>query len=70
MLLEHVGYTVEAKRVDMALDICGTYEKKLIITGRDTGATSAQFADYIMETLTDGNLEKRWLSYTNSQTGN
>ena len=54
----------------MALDICGTYEKKLIITGRDTGATSAQFADYIMETLTDGNLEKRWLSYTNSQTGN
>ena len=41
----------------MALDICGTYEKKLIITGRDTGATSAQFADYIMETLTDGNLE-------------
>ena len=70
MLLEHVGYTVEAKKLDMALDICGTYEKKLIITGRDTGATSAQFADYIMETLTDGNLEKRWLSYTNSQTGN
>lgn len=26
-------------------------EKKLVITGRDTGATGAEFADYIMETI-------------------
>ena len=26
-------------------------EKKYVITGRDTGVTGAQFADYIMETI-------------------
>jgi isocitrate dehydrogenase (NAD+) len=63
MLLEHIGYTTEARKLDMALDICGTFEKKLVITGRSTGATSAQFADYIMETLSDDNLEERWQKY-------
>ncbi|MDN5276539.1 MAG: isocitrate dehydrogenase [Clostridiales bacterium] len=65
MLLEHIGYGDKAKKLDMALDICGTYEKKLVITGRDTGATGAQFADYVMETLSDENLENRWAEYTN-----
>jgi len=65
MLLEHIGYRDKARKLDMALDICGTYEKKLVITGRDTGATGAQFTDYIMETLNDANLENRWLEYTN-----
>ncbi|MFO7296297.1 MAG: isocitrate/isopropylmalate family dehydrogenase, partial [Clostridia bacterium] len=46
MLLEHIGYRDKARKLDMALDICGTYEKKLVITGRDTGATGAQFTDY------------------------
>ncbi|MFS8500703.1 MAG: isocitrate/isopropylmalate family dehydrogenase [Caldicoprobacter sp.] len=64
MLLEHIGYRDKARKLDMALDICGTYEKKLVITGRDTGATGAQFTDYIMETLNDANLENRWLEYT------
>jgi isocitrate dehydrogenase (NAD+) len=66
MLLEHIGYNNKAKKLDMALDICGTYEKKLVITGRDTGATGAQFSDYIMQTLSDDNLEERWETYTNS----
>jgi isocitrate dehydrogenase (NAD+) len=51
MLLNHIGYTEEAKNLQKALDICTVTEKKLVITGRDTGATSAEFADYIMETL-------------------
>jgi len=50
MLLSHIGYTSEADKLFKALDICGQTEKKLTITGRDTGATSADFADYIMET--------------------
>jgi len=50
MLLAHIGYTVEADKLFKALDICGSTEQKLVMTGRDTGATSAAFADYLMET--------------------
>lgn len=51
MLLSHIGYTKESDVLYKALDICTITEKKLVMTGRDTGATSAQFADYIMETI-------------------
>ncbi len=51
MLLAHIGYGEEADKLYKALDICTVSEKKLVMTGRDTGATSAQFADYIMETI-------------------
>ncbi|HEX3078447.1 MAG TPA: isocitrate/isopropylmalate family dehydrogenase [Lachnospiraceae bacterium] len=51
MLLAHIGYTKEADKLYKALDICTITEKKLVMTGRDTGATSAEFADYIMETI-------------------
>lgn len=65
MLLEHIGYMEEAKRLEMAMDICGIYEKKLVITGRDNGATSSEYANYIMETLSDENLEAKWSSLAN-----
>jgi isocitrate dehydrogenase (NAD+) len=51
MLLAHIGYTKEADKLYRALDICTVTEKKLVTTGRDTGATGAQFADYLMETI-------------------
>lgn len=51
MLLAHIGYGKEADKLYKALDICTVTEKKLVITGRDTGATGAEFADYIMETI-------------------
>lgn len=51
MLLAHIGYTEKAQKLEKALDICMHTEKKLVVTGRDTGATGAQFADYIMETI-------------------
>ncbi len=51
MLLAHIGYTKEADKIYRALDICTVTEKKLMTTGRDTGATGAQFADYLMETI-------------------
>lgn len=51
MLLAHIGYKDEADKLYKALDICTITEKKLVMTGRDTGATGAQFADYIMETI-------------------
>ncbi|RLG54054.1 MAG: isocitrate/isopropylmalate dehydrogenase family protein, partial [Candidatus Hydrothermarchaeota archaeon] len=60
MLLNHIGFTEKAKRLEMALEICATHERKLVITGRDTGATGEEFANYIMETLQDPNLAERY----------
>ncbi len=51
MLLAHIGYTKEADKLYKALDICTVTEKKLVITGRDSGATSEEFANYLMETI-------------------
>jgi len=63
MLVNHIGYPDRAKNLEMALDICGQYEKKLVLTGRDTGATGAELADYLMETLQDPDLKNKWESY-------
>ncbi|MFA9462843.1 MAG: isocitrate/isopropylmalate family dehydrogenase [Velocimicrobium sp.] len=51
MLLSHIGYIEQSEKLYKALDICTITEKKLAMTGRDTGATGAEFADYIMETI-------------------
>ena len=51
MLLSHIGYQDKADKLERALDICSFEEKKLVITGRDTGATCEQFAAYVTETL-------------------
>lgn len=51
MLLAHIGYVAESDKLYKALDICTGADRKLVMTGRDTGATSAEFADYIMETI-------------------
>lgn len=50
MLLAHIGYGKEADKLNKALDICTVTEKKLVMTGRDTGATGEDFANYVMET--------------------
>lgn len=51
MLLAHLGYIAESDKLYAALDVCTVTEKKLAITGRNTGATSAEFADYLMSTI-------------------
>ena len=51
MLLSHIGYQKQADQLERALDICMYEEKKLTITGRDTGCTCEQFGDYVMETV-------------------
>ncbi len=63
MLLNHIGFSDRSRKLEMALDICGTFEKKLEVTGRPTGATGAAFADYLMKTIQDPALEKKWQSY-------
>ena len=51
MLLSHIGYQDKADKLERALDICSFEEKKLTVTGRPTGASCEQFAQYVMETL-------------------
>lgn len=63
MMVEHIGFTEKAEQLRMALDICGQYEKKLTITGRDTGCTGKEFGDYLMETMQDPTLKSRWEQY-------
>lgn len=63
MLLNHIGHIELGKKLEMALDICGQYEKKLVMTGRATGATGWDFCNYILETMEDLNLENRWNEY-------
>ena len=66
MLIRHIGYEEGAGKLEMALDICGQFEKKLSITGRSTGASGQEYADYIMETLQNPELESEWKSYQSS----
>ncbi|MBQ7370037.1 MAG: isocitrate/isopropylmalate dehydrogenase family protein [Clostridia bacterium] len=51
MLLSHIGLQDRADKLERALDICSFEEKKYVITGRATGATCAEFGDYVMTTL-------------------
>ncbi len=51
MLLSHIGFQKQADNLEKALDYCMFTEKKLTITGRDTGCTCSEFGDYIMETV-------------------
>ena len=64
MLLEHIGFTDLGSSLHKALDVCGMYEKKVLTTGRDTGATSNEFGDYVMSTVGDSSLESRWEEYS------
>jgi len=63
MLIAHIGHPGQAKKLEMALDITGQYEKKLAITGRPTGATGKDFTDYIMDWINNPKLESTWEGY-------
>jgi isocitrate dehydrogenase (NAD+) len=63
MLVNHIGFPERSRKLQMALDICGQYEKKLVITGRSNGATGKDYADYLMETMQLPDLEEKWNSY-------
>jgi len=63
MLLNHIGYPEKSKKLEMALDICSQFEKKIKLTGRSDGATGEEYAKYIMDTVMDPDLEKKWNGY-------
>jgi isocitrate dehydrogenase (NAD+) len=68
MLLNHIGFPDRGGKLEMALDVCGNLEKKLVITGREGGAKGSDFADYIMETLQAPDLEEKWNGYQVTRT--
>ncbi len=63
MLLEHIGHPDRSQKLERALDICGQFEKRIATTGRPGGATTAEFSDYVMETISDPGLDDRWEGY-------
>ena len=63
MMLEHLGFADEGRRLHMAIDICGMYERKLRTTGRSDGATSHDFGQYVLDTIEDPNLNSKWSSH-------
>ena len=66
MMLEHIGYTDLGAKLHKAIDVCGQYERKLTMTGRATGSTSAEFGEYLMETVADPTLDERWQAYVDA----
>lgn len=54
LLLNHIGRLDAGKKLEKALDKCMFTEKKLAVTGRENGATSAAFGQYVMETIENG----------------
>lgn len=60
MLLRHIGYPERAEKVEMALEVCGQYEKKMVITGRDTGVTGEEYVKYLLSWIDDPKLKARW----------
>ncbi len=47
MLLSHIGFAEKAKSLEKALDECMFSEAKIKITGRDTGCSCHEFAEYV-----------------------
>ncbi len=60
MLLRHIGFPKRAEKIDMALDVCGQFEKKKEITGRDTGATGEEYTEYLLSWVDNPELKSRW----------
>ena len=64
MMLEHVGFSDLGSRLHKAIDVCGMYERRLVMTGRSTGAASDEFGSYVLDTVEDPDLESRWSEYS------
>ncbi|MFH1837489.1 MAG: isocitrate/isopropylmalate family dehydrogenase [Candidatus Omnitrophota bacterium] len=63
MLLRHIGFTERADKLDMALEVSGQFEKKVVITGRDNGVTGEEFTSYLLDWVDDPDLARKWKKY-------
>jgi isocitrate dehydrogenase (NAD+) len=66
MMMEHIGENEKGKKLNMALDVCCQFEKKLVMTGRSNGATGDEFAQYVMDTMQRSDLESVWQGYVDA----
>ena len=66
MLLDHIGFAELGSKLHKAIDICGMYERKVIMTGRKSGATNVEFGDYVMDTVADSSLDVRWEEFASA----
>ena len=60
MLLRHIEFSDRSEKLEMALDMCAIFEKKLMITGRDDGATAQEYTDYLLNWVDNPKLEQTW----------
>ncbi len=60
MLLRHIGFADAAEKVEMALDVCGQFERKKVITGRDNGVTGEEYTDYLLSWIDNAELKSYW----------
>ncbi|MBL7072401.1 MAG: isocitrate/isopropylmalate dehydrogenase family protein [Candidatus Omnitrophica bacterium] len=60
MLVRHIGFSERADRLDMAIEMCGSFEKKHVITGRAGGATGEEFTTYLLDWAENAQLEDQW----------
>ena len=67
MLLEHIGFEDIGGKLHKALDICGQYERKIVMTGRNTGATSKEYGDYVMSIVENSSIDSIWQNYVEAQ---
>ena len=67
MLLRHIGYPQYAEKIEMGLDICGVFERKMAITGRSSGCTGEAFTNYLLDWLANPELESTWKSYVSKK---
>ena len=67
LLVEHIGFPDLGRRLERALDICGQYERRVVLTGRPTGATARELGDYVLDTVADSKLDSRWEGYVQAK---
>lgn len=60
MLLKHIGYAEKGEKIEIALDMCGCFEKKVVVTGRDTGVTGEEYIKYLFSWLDNPGLKAKW----------
>lgn len=60
MLLRHIGRVDKAEKVDMALEMCGQFEKKKVLTGRDNGVTGEEYTEYLLSWVDNPKLKTCW----------
>ncbi len=68
MMLSHLGFADLSDRLEKAIEVCSQYEKKVVTTGRDGGATAKEVGEYVVGTVRDSSLPQRWEEYVAKET--